>query len=99
MVVVMIEHAKLKSDFKESNIYKHGQLFFNEIEEILGQERSWTSYSLDKVYEISYKTASEVGLDNLSGSQAIELHTQTLQLDYRYWLKGLQKNVFLHLIT
>ena len=89
-----IEHAKLKSDFKESNIYKHGQLFFNEIEEILGQERSWTSYSLDKVYEISYKTASEVGLDNLSGSQAIELHTQTLQLDYRYWLKGLQKNVF-----
>ena len=89
-----IEHAKLKADFKESNVYKHGQLFFNQIEEISGQERSWTSYSLEKQYEISYKTASEVGLDNLSGNQPIELHTQTLKLDQRFWFKGIQKNVF-----
>ena len=89
-----IEHAKLKADFKESNVYKHGQLFFNQIEEISGQERSWTSYSLEKQYEISYKTASEVGLDNLSGNPPIELQTQTLKLDQRFWLKGIQKNVF-----
>lgn len=93
-----IEHAKLKADFKESNVYKHGQLFFNQIEEISGQERSWTSYSLEKQYEISYKTASEVGLDNLSGNQPIELHTKTLKLDQRFWFKGIQKNVFLSLI-
>lgn len=89
-----IEHAKLKADFKESNVYKHGQLFFNETEEISGQERSWTSYSLEKQYEIPYKTANEVGLENLSGGQSVELHTQTLQLDQRFWFKGLQKNMF-----
>src|SRR5690606_34736991 len=70
-----IEHAKLKSDFKASNIYKNGQLFINEVEEISGQERSWTSYSLEKQYEISYKTANEIGLDNLAGNQIVALHT------------------------
>lgn len=87
----IIEHAKLKSAFKDSHFYKYGQLFFNEVEEITGQERSWTSYSLEKQYEISYKTTNEVGLDNLAGNQITVLHTQTLQLDQRYWFKALQK--------
>lgn len=87
----IVEHAKLKPAFKDSHFYKHGQLFFNEVEEITGQERSWTSYSLEKQYEISYKTANEVGLDNLTGNQNTVLHTQTLQLDQRYWFKALQK--------
>lgn len=90
----MVEHAKLKTVFKNSHFYKHGQLFFNEVEEISGQERSWSSYSLEQQYEISYKTANEVGLDNLSATQTVESHTQTLKLDYRYWFKALQKISF-----
>lgn len=86
-----VEHAKLKSAFKNSDFYKSGQLFFNEVEEILGHERSWTSYSLEKQYEISYKTANEVGLDNLAATSNAPVHIQTLQLDRRYWFKALQK--------
>lgn len=86
-----VEHAKLKSAFKNSNFYKYGKLFFNEVEEILAHERSWTSYSLEKQYEISYKTGSEVGLDNLATTLNTPSHTQTLQLDRRYWFKALQK--------
>lgn len=89
-----VEHANLKADFKDSQFYKHGELFFNEVEEISGNERSWTSYSLEKQYEISYKTANEVGLDNLAAKSNTLLHTQTLQLDYRYWFKALQKIIF-----
>lgn len=86
-----VEHAKLKSAFKNSDFYRSGRLFFNAVEEILGHERSWTSYSLEKQYEISYKTANEVGLDNLAATSNVPVHTQTLQLDHRYWFKALQK--------
>lgn len=86
-----VEYAKLKSAFKNSDFYKSGQLFFNKVEEILGHERSWTSYSLEKQYEISYKTTNEVGLDNLVTSLNEPVHVQTLQLDRRYWFKALQK--------
>lgn len=87
----MVEHAKLKSAFKNSDFYKSGQLFFNEVEEISGHERSWESYSLEKQYEISYKTANEVGLDNLTATSNTILHTKTLELDHRYWFKAIQK--------
>lgn len=87
----VVEHAKLKSAFKNSEFYKSGQLFFNEVEEISAHERSWTSYSLEKQYEISYKTANEVGLDNLAASSNTILHTKTLELDLRYWFKAIQK--------
>lgn len=87
----VVEHAKLKSAFKNSEFYKSGQLFFNEVEEISAHERSWTSYSLDKMYEISYKTANEVGLDNLAASSNTILHTKTLELDRCYWFKAIQK--------
>lgn len=87
----VVEHAKLKSAFKNSEFYKSGQLFFNAVEEISAHERSWTSYSLDKMYEISYKTANEVGLDNLAASSNTILHTKTLELDRRYWFKAIQK--------
>lgn len=87
----VVEHAKLKSAFKNSDFYKSGQLFFNEVEEISAHERSWTSYSLDKQYEISYKTANEVGLDNLAATSNTILHTKTLELDRRYWFKAIQK--------
>lgn len=87
----VVEHAKLKSAFTNSDFYKFGQLFFNEVEEISAHERSWTSYSLDKQYEISYKTANEVGLDNLVASSNTILHTKTLELDLRYWFKAIQK--------
>lgn len=87
----VVEHAKLKSAFKNSEFYKSGQLFFNEVEEISANERSWRSYSLEKQYEISYKTANEVGLDNLAASSNTILHTKTLELDRRYWFKAIQK--------
>lgn len=89
-----VEHANLKADFKASHFYKNGHLFLNEIKEITEQERSWTSYSLDKQYEVSYNTANEVGLENLTANQPTAVHTQTLKLDHRYWYKALQKISF-----
>lgn len=95
----VVEHAKLKSAFKNSDFYKFGQLFFNEVEEISAHERSWTSYSLEKQYEISYKTANEVGLDNLTVSSNTILHTKTLELDRRYWFKAIQKIRFFEFVN
>ena len=83
--------AALKSDFKRSNIYRNGKVYFNEITEITGNERSWASYSLEKNFEITYKTISEKKLENLSNEQKDILKTEILKLDKRFWNKAIQK--------
>lgn len=55
----IVEHARLKEDFKKSAIYQTGNLYFNEVEEIESSSRSWESYSLETRFEIAYQTAGE----------------------------------------
>ena len=86
-----VEHAKLKEDFKKSKIYQTGELFYNEVIEIDNSARTWDSYSLEKHFEVSYKTAQEISLDRIEDETEQLTHTETLQLDQRYFYKALQK--------
>lgn len=86
-----VEHAKLKEDFKKSKIYQTGKLFYNEVIEIDNSARTWESYSLETHFDVSYKTAQEVALDHIEDGTEQLTHTETLQLDQRYFYKALQK--------
>lgn len=87
-------HAKLKDEFKKSNAYQKGKLFYNEVIEIEDKTRTWSSYSLDKKFEISYKVADEVALDQMEENADEQTDIKTLQLDKRYYLKALQRIQF-----
>lgn len=89
-----IEHAKLKSEFKESKIYKQGNIYFNEVVEIERKDRSWESYSLETHFEIAYKTISEKSLEDLSNQEESIHKIETLKLDQRFWHKALQRISF-----
>ncbi|WP_182417267.1 DEAD/DEAH box helicase family protein [Bartonella sp. HY038] len=87
-------NAKLKEEFKESKIYREGKLFFNKVEEIKDNERTWESYSLDKIFEVTFKNLSEVSLDKLSNHEDVEVYSLTLEVDKRYFQKAIQSNDF-----
>ncbi|MDM1717440.1 DEAD/DEAH box helicase family protein [Thiopseudomonas alkaliphila] len=89
-----VEHAKLKEDFKKTKIYQTGELFYNEVVEVDNKSRTWESYSLEIHFDISYKTAKEISLENIEANNAEMTHIETLKLDQRYYLKALQKNSF-----
>src|SRR5699024_8963801 len=86
-----VEHAKLKEDFKKSKIYQTGELFYNEVIEIDNSARTWDSYSLEKHFEVSYKTAQEISLDRIEDGTEQLTHPEPLRLDQRYFYKALQK--------
>ena len=87
-----VEHARLKDDFKKSNIYQHGKLYFNKTKEIEDSARTWESYSLEKTFPVKYQTSHEASLDQL-GDGAVTLPTaiKTLKLNARYFYKALQQ--------
>ena len=89
-----VEHARLKEEFKKSDIYKNGKLYFNDIEEDKGKKRTWESYSLEKTFNIKYQTGSETSLDKLDEDEISLTATKTLQLDTRYFYKALQQISF-----
>lgn len=91
-----VEHAKLKDDFKKSDIYKYGKLYFNTTEEIKDSARTWESYSLEKTFNVKYQTSSEASLDKLDNSATPIVATKTLQLNARYFYKALQQIGFYH---
>ncbi|WP_182418547.1 DEAD/DEAH box helicase family protein [Bartonella sp. HY038] len=86
-----VEHAKLKEDFKKSDIYKTGKLYFNDVEEIKDSARTWESYSLDKTFNVKYQTGSETSLDKLDEGETSLTAIKPLQLDARYFYKALQQ--------
>lgn len=86
-----VEHAKLKDEFKKSDIYKNGKLYFNDVEEIKDNARTWESYSLEKTFNVKYQTGSETSLDKLDEGETSLTATKLLQLDARYFYKALQK--------
>ena len=86
-----VERAKLKDEFKKSDIYKYGKLYFNDVEEIKDNARTWESYSLEKTFNIKYQTGSETSLDKLDEGETSLTATKPLQLDARYFYKALQQ--------
>ena len=86
-----VEHAKLKEDFKKSDIYKTGKLYFNDVEEIKDGARTWESYSLDKTFNVKYQTGSETSLEKLDEGETSLTAIKPLQLDTRYFYKALQQ--------
>lgn len=86
-----VEHAKLKDEFKKSDIYRNGKLYFNDVEEIKADARTWESYSLDKKFDIKYQTGSETSLDKLDEGETSLISIKPLQLDARYFYKALQQ--------
>lgn len=90
----IVEHAELKREFKNSQVYKLGKVFFNEVIEIENKDRSWESYSLDKYFKIPYKTTHESSLDNLVSSEELIVKSHTLELRRDFWFKALQRISF-----
>ena len=90
-----VEHARLKDEFRKSNIYQHGKLYFNKTKEIEDSARTWESYSLEKTFPVKYQTSHEASLDQL-GDSAVTLPTaiKTLKLNARYFYKALQQISF-----
>lgn len=89
-----VEHAKLKEDFKRSQIYQKGDLYFNKTVEIKDEARNWESYSLETEFKIRYKTAQEQSLENLSNDSEKQTKFETLKLDKRYYYKAIQQVSF-----
>lgn len=87
-----VEHARLKDDFKKSNIYQQGKLYFNETKEIEDSARTWESYSLEKTFLVKYQISNEASLDRLGDSALTSPTTiKTLKLNARYFYKALQQ--------
>lgn len=91
----IIEHAKLKEKFKESNTYRYGKLYYNKVEEITGEKRSWQSYSLETHFEEEYKIVNETSLTALNDDDSSVLYKlESLQLDKRFFFKAMARQNF-----
>lgn len=91
----IIEHAKLKENFKKSNTYQYGKLYYNKVEEITGEKRSWQSYSLETHFEEEYKTFNETSLTALNDDDSNVLYKlESLQLDKRFFFKAMARQNF-----
>lgn len=91
----IIEHAKLKEKFKESNTYRYGKLYYNKVEEITGEKRSWQSYSLETHFEEEYKIVNETFLTALNDDDSSVLYKlESLQLDKRFFFKAMARQNF-----
>lgn len=91
----IIEHAKLKEKFKESNTYRYGKLYYNKVEEITGEKRSWQSYSLETHFEEEYKIVNETSLTALNDDDSSVLYKlELLQLDKRFFFKAMARQNF-----
>lgn len=91
----IIEHAKLKESFKKSHVYQYGKLYYNKVEEITGEKRSWKSYSLETHFEEEYKTFNETSLSALNDDDSNVLSKlESLQLDKRYFFKAMARQNF-----
>lgn len=91
----IIEHAKLKESFKKSHTYQHGKLYYNKVEEITGEKRSWQSYSLETHFEEEYTTFNETSLTALNDDDSNVLYKlESLQLDKRFFFKAMARQNF-----
>lgn len=91
----IIEHAKLKEKFKESNTYRYGKLYYNKVEEITDEKRSWLSYSLETHFEEEYKIVNETSLTALNDDDSSVLYKlESLQLDKRFFFKAMARQNF-----
>ncbi|RKS87082.1 type III restriction enzyme [Orbus hercynius] len=91
----IVYHAKLKDNFKKSKTYQYGKLYFNKVEEITSEQRSWSSYSLETHFEEEYKTANETSLSELSDTNLNgQYKLEPLKLDKRFINKAMAKQSF-----
>lgn len=91
----IVEHAKLKENFKKSDVYQYGKLYYNRVEEIKGDKRSWQSYSLETHFEEEYKTFNETSLTTLNNDDSSSLYKlEPLKLDKRFFFKAMARQHF-----
>lgn len=91
----IIEHAKLKDSFKNSNVYKYGKLYYNKVEEITDEKRTWHSYSLETYFEEEYKSVNETSLTALNDiNPNVQFKLEPLKLDKRFFFKAMAKQNF-----
>ena len=90
-----VEHAKLKDSFKNTDTYQYGKLYYNKVEEIAGEKRTWQSYSLETSFEEEYKTVNETSLNALNNTNPnIQYKLEPLSLDIRFFRKAMAKQNF-----
>ena len=86
----VIELARLKENFKRSNIYNNGYICFNKIEEESIKKDSWSDYSLDTEFNIQYSLSEEKHLDTLNNKMVCK----ELKIDFFIYMKAIQRMCF-----
>lgn len=94
---IEIFEAKLKNSFKNTNIYKQGNLFINERRATTPEDYgSLDKFTIPKEWEIEY-ISSTVETDyqgKISDDTAIQRESEFLHVDKRFFRKALQRNLF-----
>ncbi|ROZ16181.1 DEAD/DEAH box helicase [Enterococcus hirae] len=94
---VEIFETKLKSSFKNSNVYKQGNLFINESRATTPEDySSLDKFTIPKEWETEY-IGSTVETDyqgKISDDTVIQRESEFLHVDKRFFRKALQRNPF-----
>ncbi|WP_347981416.1 DEAD/DEAH box helicase family protein [Lactococcus petauri] len=94
---VRVLSTKLKSSFKNTNVYKRGNLFVNKSRKTTPEDyNSLEKFTIPKEWEIEY-IGSTVEADyqgNISEEMIIQRKWEYLSIDERFFYKALQRNPF-----
>ncbi|NTR28620.1 type III restriction endonuclease subunit R, partial [Enterococcus faecium] len=94
---VEIFEAKLKNSFKNTNVYKQGNLFINESRATTSEDySSLDKFTIPKEWETEY-IGSTVETDyqgNVNDEMVIQRESEFLHVDKRFFRKALQRNPF-----
>ncbi|MGC2992873.1 DEAD/DEAH box helicase family protein [Enterococcus faecalis] len=94
---VEIFETKLKNSFKNTTVYKQGNLFINESRATTSEDySSLDKFTIPKEWETEY-IGSTVETDyqgNVNGEMVIQRESEFLHVDKRFFRKALQRNPF-----
>ncbi|MBE9910835.1 DEAD/DEAH box helicase family protein [Enterococcus mundtii] len=94
---VEIFETKLKNSFKNTTVYKQGNLFINESRATTSEDySSLDKFTITKEWETEY-IGSTVETDyqgNVNGEMVIQRESEFLHVDKRFFRKALQRNPF-----
>lgn len=93
---VTIHETKIKNSFKQTETYKRGVLFVNESRETTPEDySSLEKFTIPKEWVVQFIGSTiEVKFQDENKQVQIERHEQPLNVDKRYFQKGIQRNPF-----
>ena len=88
--------TRIKSAFKKTKVFKQGQLFVNESRPTTPEDySSLGKFTIPKEWVTEYIGSTvEVKFQEKENLQSVERHEQALDVDKRFFKKGIQRNPF-----